>query len=448
MSPFSKLAARAPELSLPSRQLPSRRPPLGPGPRPRPAQTRSITVLREGPHEGQRERPNRPAEGRLIPWPEVPAYPVAGDLGLLTGPGSAPERAGGLLTLGQPFFTTAGRTALGWALRAAGLKAGDRVLLPAYHCLAMIEPMEWLGLTPVYYRLHEDLSIDLKALEGRLDPACKALVAVNYFGFPQDGARLRAFCDGFGLTLIEDCAHSFYGEAGGQPLGSFGDFTIGSFPKFFPLRAGGCLVSSRRKLDLAPLAAPGPLDNLQALVRELQMAHYYGRLGALRPATTAGAALAKLMLLARLGADPARLGDGARGLDYQAGAVARRTLGSSDAAWLAQRRRHNYETICRRLAGVPGVTLLKPDLAPGVVPYMVPLRLPGLRRVFADLEERALPMQRFGQFLDPALDESLCPVSSDLSHHGLQLPCHQSLRDDEIDWMVGQLAEACAAAGR
>ena len=311
----------------------------------------------------------------------------------------------------------------------------------------MVEPVEWLGLTPVYYRLNDDLSIDLEALEARLDPGCKALVAVHYFGFPQQGQRLREVCDSFGLALIEDCAHSFYGTDGETPLGAFGDFAIGSLPKFFPLRARGCLVSARREVTLAPLAAQGRLDDLQALVRELQMAHYYGRLSHLRPATTAAAALAKVLVRAGLGADPARLLDGARGLDYAASGIARRTLGSSDAAEIAARRRRNYQAICEKLAGGPGIELLKPALGPGTVPYMVPLRLPGLRRIFATLEDRAVPMQRFGQFLDPGLDETLCPVSSDLSHHGLQLPCHQSLWDDEIDWMVEQLNEICRAAG-
>ncbi len=94
------------------------------------------------------------------------------------------------------------------------------------------------------------------------------------------------------------------------------------------------------------------------------------------------------------------------------------------------------------------MSLLKPQLAAGVVPYMVPLRIADLRRLFAILEDRAIPMQRFGQFLFPGLDEAFCPVSSDLSHHGLQLPCHQSLQEEEIQWMVEQLWDICRGGGR
>ena len=102
--------------------------------------------------------------------------------------------------------------------------------------------------------------------------------------------------------------------------------------------------------------------------------------------------------------------------------------------------------ICNSLVDLPGVTLLKPRLEAGIVPYMVPLRIPALRHIFAELEDRAIPMQRFGQFLSPDLDDALCPVSSDLSHHGLQLPCHQSLLREEIAWMVEQLRDVCQSA--
>ncbi len=406
-------------------------------PRRRPLQTRSITVEQQG--------PNRPAEGRLIPWPEAPAYPVITDLRLLGRAHTAerPLPQEGLLALGQPFFTTAGKTALGWAFKAAGLKPGDRVLLPAYHCLAMIEPLEWLGLKPLFYRLHQDLSIDFADLEARLDRSCKALVIVHYFGFPQDGPRLRGLCDHFGLTLIEDCAHSFFGARQGESLGSFGDFAIGSLPKFFPLRGGGVLVSGRHRLPLESLAEQGPLADLQALVRELQIAHYYGRLRPLLPVTTGAAALAKLLGRLGCGRAFAEAGGNASSLGFTAGRVAKSTLGASEPDRIVTQRRRNYETICRLLGGRPGIVLLKPRLEPGVVPYMVPLRIPALRRIFANLEDRAVPMQRFGQFLSVDLDEQLCPVSSDLSHHGLQLPCHQNLQDDEIHWMVEQLCDIC-----
>ena len=420
--------------------MPSPRSLLGPGPRPRPQQTRSITVEQEG--------PNRPVEGRLIPRPEVPCYPIHSDLSLITPTPPAGDKRPdvGLLAISRPLFTTAGKTGLAWTFKALGLQPGTQVLMPAYHCMAMIEPLEWFGLEPLFYRLNEDLSIDYADLESRLDEDCKALVAVHYFGFPQDGPRLRAFCDDAGLALIEDCCHSFFGSDRGQALGSFGDFAVGSLPKFFPFQSGGCVVSSRRDLPRESLAPPGSIADMQVLVRELQTAQYYDRLQNLRALTLGAAALTKALLLLGLGRDLARLQSSPKSLEFSASRLARNIRLACDPEDMASRRRQNYEAICRSLADLPGVTLLKPQLDAGVVPYMIPLRIPALRRLFAEMEDRALPMQRFGQFLSPDLDPALCPVSSDLSHHGLQLPCHQSLQPEEIHWMVEQLRDICRAA--
>ena len=206
-------------------------------------------------------------------------------------------------------------------------------------------------------------------------------------------------------------------------------------------------MSARRPLPGTKLAGQGAVAELQTLVRALQTVHYYGRLRPLLPLTAGAAALAKLLVLSGYGRAPALAADGATRLDFAADRVARNTLWSSTPQTIAPRRRENYETLCRMLCGLPGLTLLKPRLEPGVVPYMLPLRIPVLRRLFARLEDRAFPIQQFGQFLFPGLNPALCTVSTDLSHHGLQLPCHQSLRRDEMEWMVDQFAEVCRSAG-
>jgi perosamine synthetase len=384
-------------------------------------------------------------EGRLIPRPEVPCYPIHSDLSLITPPPTAygTKPGVGLFAISRPLFTTAGKTGLAWTFKALGLKPGTQVLVPSYHCTAMVEPLEWLNLKPLFYKLNEDLSIDYADLKSRLTKDCKALIAVHYFGFPQDGPRLRAFCDDAALALIEDCCHSFFGSYDGQALGSFGDFAVGSLPKFFPFQAGGCVVSSRRDLPREPLTAPGSIAEMQTLIRELQTAQYYGRLLSLRPITLAAAALNKTLRLAGLGRDMTQLQDSPKSLEFSASRLARNIQQACDPEQIASQRRHNYETISRSIADLPGVCLLKPQLAAGVVPYMIPLRIPALRQRFASFEDSALPMQRFGQFLSPDLDPAFCPVSSDLSHHGLQLPCHQNLQEEEILWIVERLADLC-----
>ncbi len=416
----------------------------------KPLLTRSITVEREG--------PNRPEEGRLIPWPAVPCYPTLSQLQSLHPRSRKPDGGSlaSLFSIADPLFVTAGRIALGRALQALSLEAGDKVLIPAYHCLSMVEPLQWFGLEPRFYKVQPDLTVDFADLEAKLDRSCRALVAVHYFGFAQDGAKLRDFCDTTGLFMIEDCAHAFFGSWKGQPLGSFGDFAIGSLTKFFPVSDGGCLVSARRAVPQTTLRRQGGRAELAALIEPLQRAHYYDRLPAMAPLTFFGAALGKAMaLLTARGRpqtdNPAQQRSGTAGKTERRWlevAICRRSLAIARTEArddLVVRRRANYQKICAALAGVPGLALLKPALGPETVPYMVPLRIDNLRRLFARMEDGAIPMQRFGQFLFDGVDETVCPVSADLSHHGVQIPCHQDLRPAEIDWMIAAL---CAAIER
>jgi dTDP-4-amino-4,6-dideoxygalactose transaminase len=69
------------------------------------------------------------------------------------------------------------------------------------------------------------------------------ILLVNHeFGFPYE--NLRSLRD-HKVPIIEDAAHSFESENVEQSVGSVGQFTIYSFPKFFPVQFGGLLVFDR-----------------------------------------------------------------------------------------------------------------------------------------------------------------------------------------------------------
>jgi len=74
---------------------------------------------------------------------------------------------------------------------------------------------------------------------------CKAVLAVNYFGFAQDLAPFREYCLRTGATLIEDNAHGFLSkDASGVLLGTRADLGITSIRKTFRLVNGAALYSS------------------------------------------------------------------------------------------------------------------------------------------------------------------------------------------------------------
>jgi dTDP-4-amino-4,6-dideoxygalactose transaminase len=413
---------------------------------------RSLTVPGTG--------PNVPRLGRLIPVPDAPVKPILSLAEFLHRP---PARIPSILDAGNVVHLTTGRVAIALALESLGLKPGDKVLVPAYHCASMIMPLNRVEAEPVYYRVGDDLSVDLGDIEAKIDGATKALMVTHYFGFPQDMPRIRQFCDDHGLALIEDCAHSFFGRIAGRPIGSFGDFAIGSQRKFFPVFDGGCLISPTISADRVATQEQGAGANLKAVLTLSQDAIGFGRLPALRPFVDGlkavrnlarGAATEVDESVAEASGNPAE--DNSGGFDDFDGAwmdkkpmvVSRAVLGTFSKGYVIARRRQNYAALLHGLGDLPGCRPQFPELPDDVVPYMFPIWIDDLDAIFPCLEDEAVPMQRFGQFLAPGIDESVCEVSAQRSHHSVQLPCHQALSEADLALIIDRVRRAVRGASR
>lgn len=134
------------------------------------------------------------------------------------------------------------RNALFHGLGVLGLKPGDHVLVPAFHCRTVVEPVIQFGCKVIFYNVHRDGRVDFADIARKVDSQTKAIIAIHYFGMLQPVHRLRKFCQQYELFLIEDCAHILMGDIDGDPIGSIGDISIFSWRKFFPLYDGGLLV--------------------------------------------------------------------------------------------------------------------------------------------------------------------------------------------------------------
>lgn len=419
--------------------------PLEPSPEP-PADRRGRPMIRSLTVAGA--GPNQPTESRWIPQPEVPLRPVL-SLGAFLGGGSTLPC---MLDQGHRLALTAGRMAIARALELMALAPGDKVLVPAYHCAAMIDPLAWVEAEPLFYKIKDDFSVDLADLEAKLDPRVRALMISHTFGFPQDLPSLRAFCDRHDLVLIEDCAHSLFGSHQGAPLGSVGDYAITSLAKFLPVREGGVLVTADPKAKTIKLATQGTLTALREAFSSLQEATEHKRLSLLLPFVRALEA-ARATLRPRRpapagGVNPAQARAGVQGdIDWAWIAVKASPVTALITRFAArrrvvERRIANYRRLAADFANQPGCHVTHPTLPEGAVPYMFPLWIERLDEVFPRLEDRAVPMQRFGQFLWAGVDESVCAQSIAFSKHLVQLPCHQELSDRELDWIIATVIEA------
>lgn len=75
-------------------------------------------------------------------------------------------------------------------------------------------------------------------------PRTKAMIVYHQYGFPQDMNKIIDFAQSKNLIIIEDCAHSLYSHYKGQRTGTFGDYAIYSFSKWFFSFALGGVVSN------------------------------------------------------------------------------------------------------------------------------------------------------------------------------------------------------------
>ena len=389
--------------------------------------------------------------------PGKPRLPLAPVLSGASFRGARGAVLPSVLDAGQARLVTSGRIALGLALRALGVGAGDVVLLPAYHSLSMVPPVLWLGATPRFYRVDGQARADLDDIAVQCAGA-KVLVATHYFGFPQDLAALRTLCDARGIALIEDCAHAFFGDYAGRPLGSHGDYAIASSMKFFPMYEGGALVSARHALDKVRLRSAGKGFETKVLLNTLEHSFRYGRLPLVK-ALLALPMRAKDLLWRRIMArQPAAAAAGGlapgssdsdfsfdpRWLDKRSSLFARLLLRRVSAGRIVALRRRHYLRLQTALAGLPGCRPLHAALPDGVCPWLFPLLVDDAEGAFARIRQCGLPVVRFAETLWPGVDAARCPDSAYLSRHVLAFPCHQELSEPEVDWMCTRLAEVLA----
>ena len=95
-------------------------------------------------------------------------------------------------------------------LKAAGVKAGDKVMSNAFTFGAVPSAIEHAGGTAVYVEStygyvmdHEDLELKLAA-----NPDCKYVLISHMRGKVADMDAVVAACERHGAVLLEDCAHS------------------------------------------------------------------------------------------------------------------------------------------------------------------------------------------------------------------------------------------------
>lgn len=127
--------------------------------------------------------------------------------------------------LGVPYALAlaSGGQALQIALRAAGVKPGDRVLTNGFTLAPVPGAIAAVGARPLLVETNENLRPDLADLEAKASSGnARVLVLSNMRGHLPDMEGVQAICARHGLLLMEDCAHTMGATWKGKQSGTFG----------------------------------------------------------------------------------------------------------------------------------------------------------------------------------------------------------------------------------
>jgi len=140
------------------------------------------------------------------------------------------------------------RCALQDAYQLIGLKPGDVILYPDYVCDVILMPCRKLGLHVKYYPVQEDFQPEWDVVENLIQENAKAVVTINYFGFPQLMDQWKSLIEKYDLWWIEDNAHGFSGNYREINLGNWGHVSVSSIRKFMPMISGALLIINSLRL--------------------------------------------------------------------------------------------------------------------------------------------------------------------------------------------------------
>jgi perosamine synthetase len=137
------------------------------------------------------------------------------------------------------------------ALLAMGVKAGDEVIIPDITWIASVEPILYIGATPVFVDVRDDSwCINPQKIEEAITDKTKAIVVVHLYGNLAEMDEIISIAKRHNLAVLEDAAEGLGSEYKGRRAGSIGDAGVFSFhgTKALTTGEGGIVVSNDEEL--------------------------------------------------------------------------------------------------------------------------------------------------------------------------------------------------------
>lgn len=139
-----------------------------------------------------------------------------------------------------------GTSALHLSLVAAGVGAGDEVIVPSFSFAATANAVHLAGATAIFADIELDyFAMDPESVEALITPRTKAIMPVHLYGHPANMPALKRIAEEHDLLVFEDAAQAHAASIEGVAVGAWGDAASFSFYPTKNMTSGeGGLVST------------------------------------------------------------------------------------------------------------------------------------------------------------------------------------------------------------
>jgi dTDP-4-amino-4,6-dideoxygalactose transaminase len=146
-----------------------------------------------------------------------------------------------------------GYDALHMSLRAAGIGAGDEVIVPSHTFVASASAVVNAGAKPILVDVGTDFNIDTEKIEEAITPKTRGIMPVHLSGYMADMVRVMEIAERHRLVVVEDACQSLGSSMLGRRAGSWGLTGCWSFYPFKILGGygdGGAITTNDAEVAL------------------------------------------------------------------------------------------------------------------------------------------------------------------------------------------------------
>ena len=290
------------------------------------------------------------------------------------------------------YYLNSARSAFKYILQNV-LKETDIILMPSYigetqkEGSGVFDPIRETNSKYLFYKLNENLMADFQDIKQKIEENkdVKAILLIHYFGFAQESIfQIKELCKKHSILLIEDCAHTIQGKFQNILLGTIGDFSFNSIHKLIATPNGGILKINNPK--------------------------YFN-----------------LILKENL-------------IDYDSLAQ----FINTDLTETSKKRIENYNYYLGHLPKQSKFySIMFENLAKGTVPLNFPICIKNFDRFkFYNIliEKGVITVSLYYQLIKE-LDSKQYPISFNISKEILNLPVHQDITFEDIDFIISKMCE-------